>query len=663
LLQFSDIALAVAELKATPILSTIRGLLTNDVPLWRLTTLLDERWMDEDVFNALVELMYFTHQARISLLPHDPTMPVCLFLPTSFLSDARRHYQGQQRQYTTEILDLRQCLLLTTIQSISITSIFDNHYTAYVYRVGSTVVDHGDSLHQPPADDILDIISWVITGLGHPPVDSISTGIISQQGGFNGGEGSCGIAALNFIECYADTELHWWEGSNSHLFRDMALQNLIHYHDGAQIENFCGLTTVWNIVANISLPQPASAISKSPLASGYIDFNMYLPLVSKFYLFARAVAYKHFFSQNLHPIYTFIPHKTVLQNQLRNRLPTPGANPAPASLLPSSTQIKLDRATPAAFATFSVPLIGSLASTLVSAPTKLESPFFISPTRPVQKRRNDRLESSSPTQSLSRRQRRRLQSVISISSDSETSPSVIKHLRQTLVLPKMEASQSDVMDLCSSPEDRKPLSLAMKQEPLPSRWQHFHKHGSPVIDLCGSPEPKAPPRGKQPTSITADRPCRSVELAPGIVRKGSVFNSGEEAREAIYAHEARLGHCWRIAQGKIDQHGNRKKVTFCCNHYYHAVPVHSTVIDPADHRRGKTIKTECLAHVNINCISNSSLYHVTLTHWDHNYPREIPEGAPIRRKPTAAKKAEISKLATSSTQIFTRGQIVNVLDS
>jgi hypothetical protein len=204
LLQFSDIALAVAELKATPILSTIRGLLTNDVPLWRLATLLDERWMDEDVFNALVELMYFTHQARISLLPHDPTMPVCLFLPTSFLSDARRHYQGQQRQYTTEVLDLRQRLLLTTIQSISITSIFDNHYTAYVYRVGSTVVDHGDSLHQPPADDILDIISWVITSLGHPPIDSISTGIISQQGGFNGGEGSCGIAALNFIECYAD---------------------------------------------------------------------------------------------------------------------------------------------------------------------------------------------------------------------------------------------------------------------------------------------------------------------------------------------------------------------------------------------------------------------------------------------------------------------------
>jgi hypothetical protein len=177
------------------------------VPLWRFATLLDERWMDEDVFNAIAELLYFKHQATISPLPHDPAISVCLVLPTSFLSDARRHYQSQLQQYTTEILDLQQRLLLTTVQSISITSVFDNHYTAYVYHVRSTIIDHGDSLHQPPADDILDIISWVIIGLGHPPVETISSGTILKQGGFNGGDGSCGVAALNFIECYADNNL------------------------------------------------------------------------------------------------------------------------------------------------------------------------------------------------------------------------------------------------------------------------------------------------------------------------------------------------------------------------------------------------------------------------------------------------------------------------
>ena len=108
---------------------------------------------------------------------------------------------------------------------------------------------------------------------------------------------------------------------------------------------------------------------------------------------------------------------------------------------------------------------------------------------------------------------------------------MIKHLQRTPVLPKVEASQNYVMDLSSSPKDRKPLSLAMKPEPLPSRWLHFQKHRSSVIDLC-SPEHKAPPTGKQPTSITAERPLRSVEPAPGIVCKGSVFNSWEDARKA-----------------------------------------------------------------------------------------------------------------------------------
>jgi len=107
--HFLDITSAVAELGRMPILSTIRGLSTNDVPLWRLATLLGERWMDEDVFNAIVELSYFKHQATVSALPCDLAIPACLFLPTSFLSDARRHYQSQGQQYTTEILDLRQC--------------------------------------------------------------------------------------------------------------------------------------------------------------------------------------------------------------------------------------------------------------------------------------------------------------------------------------------------------------------------------------------------------------------------------------------------------------------------------------------------------------------------------------------------------------------------
>ncbi|EDR00235.1 uncharacterized protein LACBIDRAFT_314599 [Laccaria bicolor S238N-H82] len=216
--------------------------------------------MDEDLFNALAEISYF------------------------------KHYQSQPQQYTTEIVDLRQHLLLTSIQSISITSIFNNHYTAYVYHVGSTILYHGDSLHQPPANNILDIISLVIAGLGHLPVDTINCGTISRQGGFNGGDGSCGIAALNFIESYADNNLRQGQGSDLHLFRDMALKNMIHYHDGAQIESFPAL--MWNTLAHISPTQSTATISE--IASGYIDFNIYSPL-------------------NSHPIYAFITHEMALQ--------------------------------------------------------------------------------------------------------------------------------------------------------------------------------------------------------------------------------------------------------------------------------------------------------------------------------------------------------------
>jgi len=372
--------------------------------------------------------------------------------------------------------------------------------------------------------------------------------------------------------------------------------------------------------------------------------------------------------------------------------------------------ITLDRDMPTMFATgpqasHIVPLIGSLASTLLSVPIKLEPPprnpaapgfsgllspislttlssapikleplptnstatqgaSFISPTHPARKRGNDWSEPSlSPTQPLinrtsGRRQRRRQHSVITISSDSEIS---IKQMRLTVVLPKTEV-KTEVMDLCSSPEDCKHLFRATKLEPLPSQQLHIPKRDPSFIDLC-SPAPNRRSVGRKPNSTTVQPSLRSVEPAPGIVCKGSVFNSWEDAREAIYAREARLGHRWRIAQGKVDKHGNRKKVTFRCNHYYRAVPVHSAAIDPSDHRRGKTIKTECFAHVNVNRIASSSLYHITLTHWDHNHAREIPEGGPVRRLATVTEKIAISQLATSSTQTFTRGQIAAVLES
>jgi len=171
-------------------------------------------------------------------------------------------------------------------------------------------------------------------------------------------------------------------------------------------------------------------------------------------------AYRHFIFQNSHPIYVFIAHETALQCQLQKDS-TPMVNSGLTStqtLIPMPiTPITLDCDMPMAFATgpqasHVVPLIGSLASILLSVPIKLElppknsatpglsglplpisltmlmsapikleplptnptaqGPSFISPIRPAQKHGNDWLEPSlSPTQPLinrtsGRRQRR-----------------------------------------------------------------------------------------------------------------------------------------------------------------------------------------------------------------------------------------------------------------
>ncbi|KAJ7278784.1 hypothetical protein C8J57DRAFT_1059407 [Mycena rebaudengoi] len=53
-----------------PILSAIRGLRGSTFPLWKLSCLLREEWLHEDILNALAELMYFQMQlGRLNGIP------------------------------------------------------------------------------------------------------------------------------------------------------------------------------------------------------------------------------------------------------------------------------------------------------------------------------------------------------------------------------------------------------------------------------------------------------------------------------------------------------------------------------------------------------------------------------------------------------------------
>jgi len=170
------------------------------------------------------------------------------------------------------------------------------------------------------------------------------------------------------------------------------------------------------------------------------------------------------------------------------------------------------------------------------------------------------------------------------------------------------------------------------------------KHKAPlVIDLC-LPEMKP--------AIT----CSSVVEAPGVVQMGSIYPSLEAAQENC------LGHVWWRGQGTKSGNSSQQKMTFCCNNYHHLTPTHSGLIDHSDHHKGKSIKTNCMAHVNINWIQHSTLWHITFANWDHNHEWEIPLGSMICHPPMLGQWKVVVELATSSGN-FSQKQISSVLDS
>ena len=224
----------------------------------------------------------------------------------------------------------------------------------------------------------------------------------------------------------------------------------------------------------------------------------------------------------------------------------------------------------------------------------------------------------------------------------------VRKINSTHHQPKQEKFE-DIDLLSLSDSDIKPFTTPVKSESAASVQ---------VINLC-SP---SPPDIKKPASAVAQRRRSSVVEAPGIVHVGSIYPSLEAAQEAIYAQENRLGHVWRRGQGTKHSNGSQKKMTFRCNHYHRPTPIHSHLIDPSDHRKGKSIKTDCMAHVNVNQIRHSTLWHVTFTDWNHNHEREIPIGGSIRRPATQEQRKLVTELATSAGN-FSRKQISNILSN
>lgn len=146
----------------------------------------------------------------------------------------------------------------------------------------------------------------------------------------------------------------------------------------------------------------------------------------------------------------------------------------------------------------------------------------------------------------------------------------------------------------------------------------------------------------------------------GDINIGQTYNSFKEGQDAIYALESRRGHIWRIGQTKT-VNDVPKRITLRCNHYYRHKPTHLPTIDPSDHRRGKTIKTDCMAHVNLSRSAADGTWHVSMTDWKHNHPPQLPCGGSIPRPPTKGQRELVATFANSNTSNFSRSQLAKIL--
>jgi hypothetical protein len=210
------------------ITSPINGFYSTKFPLWKLGYFLGEEWLQDEVLDALAELVYFKAAITTSSVP-DSTAPTFLYLPTSLFNEARVLFHGTaKRQYGPNLEALRQRIQCTTIDHIGFLDYNTNHYSGYILTAFQHL-QHGDSLHRAPAKDILPILEWILSGLDTGSPGVAEPGIMDLQGR-GGGDGSCAIAAHNFIACVADSTLNRWTSPTSRDVRDQLLRELCIYH-------------------------------------------------------------------------------------------------------------------------------------------------------------------------------------------------------------------------------------------------------------------------------------------------------------------------------------------------------------------------------------------------------------------------------------------------
>ncbi|KAH7903228.1 hypothetical protein BJ138DRAFT_1020965, partial [Hygrophoropsis aurantiaca] len=578
----------------------MQGLYVTDFPLWKLGYLLDENWVEEDVLNSLAEMLYFRLAAES--VDRDPTF---LFLPTLFFNDARQlyHQPEEMRSYSVNMLALRERLRSTNVDRIAFLIWEQNHYAAYCYQKSSHVL-HNDSMGLAPANDALEILSWLLDGLKYPMPQYIQKGALALQTPTMA-HGSCGIAAHNFIESLADDTIPHWTSATSPAFRDKALRDLILFDQISKSQNRDEFLSWVHLAGTPLMSFTRDELKCNNGFVGFNDFNLYSPLAT-------------------HPINRFfvINGSQPLIDNLPERQPA----------LKDGTTRQLNK----------VPSLDKLQTGSSSNPIMLGSPLHIdmtwTPPRKTTKAVINLIDDTPPLSQPRKSKTLRFDS----SPIFMTSP---------IQQPSIHSSRSAMM----------PVTLESRNNL--KRRRSFQENIMPIIVLTSDSEDDKRTTKKQCLHHANEKQTHSHRELTTIgneIRLGTVFRNLEEATNCVYARERNRGHRWRRGQSKkSERDGKLKKLILRCNHYYHSTPTHSPFLDPSDHRKGKTVKTDCDAHVNLNHILGTEQWKVTFIKWEHNHDREIPIGGVIPKPPTQEQRRVVSNFASSNS--FTRAHIKTIL--
>ncbi|KAJ7637922.1 hypothetical protein DFH06DRAFT_1432525, partial [Mycena polygramma] len=596
----------IQELEASRYAEPLAGFHVTETPLYTLGCLLDERWALEDVLNARAELTYF-HRAASLELGQDPSL---LFIPTLFLNDCRKLIGRPNTEYSQNIIWVRERIRAGYVKVLGFLSWAGEHYSG-LYKLRIDELEHGDSMHRPAAYDLLRILRWALAGLPgfEPPADQtyITTGLVDRQTTLSG-EGSCGIAAFNFVDFRIGMGTPRWMAAQSAQFRDLFLQDLLLYHLIARRRT----TTYSDWVTPCDLASNGEVAGFMPdVAVGYQDYNLDRPSTNgehpiHDWIIARSQQPPVFAASRL------FDEPSLASPYLGDHLDEPGlASPfsafPPHAHVPPLSQL-------AEFASdypfdFSGMDFGGSPSLLPLPPL---SPFTIHADHEI----------------------------IELPDSPSLPPPLPPPLPRTpsprIKQEVLDLCSPDVIDLCTPPR------LATKQEVI-ELSSPFHAGPS------GSSSSRPPPA-----------PARSIQTTFGPVKVGNVYNSLDDAIQAVYQAQEALGHKWIRSQVAKDPNtGAIRRHTLRCNRQGQPQETHRMDIDPADHRQGKSGRTGCQAHVNVSRVpGGGGQWHLTIVDGEHNHAPHLPVGGTIQRPPTAEQRSVVGKFSD-----FSRKQLGAVLES